>query len=253
MFNPFTGKTFKRSLSIGLGTAIAAVSLGNFSQVKVSFDNSDSLLSSVSFSADSFLPGSAAQAQTVASRADSWSSLESEIIAEHSRVRQNPQSYIPLLEAYLATMNEDGHIVGGCGPRCILTTREGRPAVQEAIDFLRQQQPVGALSASNNIAQAAKSHAHDQRGGQVGHVSSDGSNFMQRLSRFGVQNAGMGENIAYGSTDAQDVVMKLIIDDGVANRGHRTNIFASDWTSAGAGCGTHAAYRTVCVINYATR
>lgn len=248
MFNPFSGKRLKRSLGIGLSTAIAAVVLSNFSQIKVSFDSNSSSFSSLSFSA-----GSAAQAQMTARRPDSWSELEQEIVAEHSRVRQNPQSYIPLLEAYLATMNEDGHIVGGCGPRCVMTTREGRPAVQEAIEFLRQQQPVGPLGTSSNIARAAKSHAHDQRGGQVGHVSSDGSSFLQRLSRFGIENAGIGENIAYGPSDAQDVVMKLIIDDGVANRGHRTNIFSPDWTVAGAGCGTHATYRTVCVIDYATR
>ena len=185
----------------------------------------------------------------VAARPD-WSMIEENIILEHSRVRQNPQSYIPILENYLASMDAQGNIPGGCGQNCTLLTHEGQPAVEEAIEFLRVQPPVGPLSKSNSIDRVAKAHAADQVDGAVGHNSSDGSNFSDRLDKFGIQSSGAGENITYGLTTALDVVMNLIIDDGVANRGHRTNIFADGWTIAGAGCGPHAIYRSVCVINY---
>lgn len=181
-----------------------------------------------------------------------WSTVEQNLIAEHSRVRQNPQSYLPILESHLASMDAQGNIPGGCGQNCTLLTQEGRSAVEEAIDFLRNQSPVGPVSASSNIARAAKAHATDQVNGAVGHNSSDGSSFSERLDSFGIKRAGVGENIAYGPKTARAVIMNLIIDDGVANRGHRTNIFAPDWAVAGAGCGPHATFRTVCVINYAT-
>ncbi len=197
---------------------------------------------------DSLASSSVAQAQ---SASQDWATIEREIVAEHSRVRQSPQSYIPILEAYLATMNSQGEIPDGCGQNCTLVTQEGRSAVEEAIAFLRTQPAVGPLEYSDAIASAAKSHAIDQRGGEVGHVGSDGSRSAQRLERFGVENSGSGENIDYGSTSAVDVLMSLIIDDGVADRGHRTNLFSPDWTAAGAGCGTHATYRTVCVVDYA--
>ena len=195
--------------------------------------------------------GSSAQAQ-IALRPD-WSTLEQQILAEHNRVRQNPQSYIPVLEAYLSSMTADGHIIHGCGQNCVLTTREGRGAVEEVIAFLRQQPAMGALDASTQVARAAKSHARDQRGGATGHVGSDGTSFSQRLSQFGVENTAIGENIAYGAQSAEQVVMNLIVDDGVPSRGHRTNIFAPNWAVAGTGCGDHATYGTVCVVNYATR
>lgn len=182
-----------------------------------------------------------------------WSAIEQDMVAEHNRIRQNPQSYIPILEDYLASMNADGNIPNGCGRNCTLLTQEGKPAVEEAIRFLRNQQPVGGLSVSSAVAQAAKSHAQDQRDGATGHSSSDGSSFADRLNRFGVQNVAMAENISYGPATAQDVVMALIVDDGVASRGHRTNIFAPDWAIAGVGCGDHAVYGTVCVINYTSR
>lgn len=180
-----------------------------------------------------------------------WLTIEENLIIEHSRIRQNPQSYIPLLESYLASMDLEGNIPGGCGRHCTMLTQEGRPAVEEAIEFLRNQSPVGPVNKSSSVANAAKAHAADQLNGATGHNSSDGSSFSDRLDRFGIKSLSAGENIAYGPTTAQAVMMNLIIDDGVASRAHRTTIFADDWTVAGAGCGPHATYRTVCVINYA--
>jgi uncharacterized protein YkwD len=193
--------------------------------------------------------GSVAQAQTAAPL--NWATVEQNLITEHNRVRQNPQSYIPILEAHLASMDAQGSIANGCGPRCTLISTEGRPAVEEAIRFLRNQPPVGALTLSSGAAQAAKAHAQDQSDGTTGHTGSDGSSPAERVARFGVENAGSGENIAYGPTNAQKVMLSLIVDDGVADRGHRTNIFSPEWTMAGAGCGPHATYGSICVIEYA--
>ena len=180
-----------------------------------------------------------------------WSTLEQEIMAEHNRIRQNPQSYIPLLTDYLATMNAQGEIPNGCGQNCNLVTQEGRSAVEEAIDFLRNQPPVGALDPSAEIARVAKAHAQEQQGGAIGHVSANGQRAAERLRQAGIQATTVGESIDYGSTTAQSVVMSLLIDDGVADRGHRISLFSPEWTVLGVGCGPHARIRTVCVVDYA--
>ncbi|MEL7350521.1 MAG: CAP domain-containing protein [Cyanobacteria bacterium P01_A01_bin.116] len=194
------------------------------------------------------LAGEPAHAELVA-RA-SWSDVEQEILTEHNRLRQNPQSYVPILEAYLARMDAQGNIPNGCGSNCTLLTQEGQAAVEEAIRFLQNQAPTGALAYSAEAAQAAQAHAQDQRDGAIGHRGSDGSSPSQRLSQFGVESHASGENIAYGPQTAQTVLMNLLIDDGVADRGHRTNLFSPEWTMAGVGCGPHATIRTVCVIDY---
>ncbi|MBQ6566870.1 MAG: hypothetical protein IJL80_07420 [Treponema sp.] len=52
----------------------------------------------------------------------------------------------------------------------------------------------------------------------------------------------------------------LLVDDGIADRGHRYNIlnyapkdkdWASDFTHVGVACGSHGYYNTMCAINYA--
>ena len=190
-----------------------------------------------------------AQAQTPLP--SDWAKVEQDLIAEHNRVRQNPQSYVPILKSHLDKMNRQGNIPNGCGRNCTLTTQEGRPAVEEAIRFLENQPAVGPLTRSEGIAQAAKSHALSQQDGSFGHNGPNGSSPASRVARFAVENGGVGENIAYGPTTAQEVVMNLIVDDGVADRGHRINLFQPNWSLAGAGCGPHAGYGSVCVIDYA--
>jgi len=149
-------------------------------------------------------------------------------------------------------MNDEGEIVNGCGRHCNIVTREGRAAVQEAIDFLRQQGAIRSLEASTLVAQAAHSHSQDQANGALGHTGSDGSTPGDRIARTGVLHTASGENIAYGSTTGQEVILDLIVDDGVPDRGHRVNIFAPGWTHTGASCGPHEGYGLVCVINYIT-
>ena len=179
-----------------------------------------------------------------------WAQIEQDIITVQNQARQDPASLIPLLEERLANMDDAGRILNSCGPNCHLQTREGKQAVQEAIDFLRQQAAIPSLEAAPNVAQAAKVHAQDQASGSTGHAGSDGSTAAQRLDRTGALNISSGENIAYGPSTGQRVVLDLIVDDGVPSRGHRTNIFDPSWTHTGAGCGPHAGYRIVCVINY---
>lgn len=175
--------------------------------------------------------------------------LEQQILVEQNRVRQNPRSYIPLMENWLARMDSQGRV--RMNANTILVTQEGRKAVQEAIAFLRRQPAVGSLQTVSGLGKAAKAHAHDQKNGQTGHTGSDGSRSADRGKRYGQTYGCCGENIAYGPDTAQGVIMGLIIDDGVRDRGHRTTIFDPVYRVSGAGCGPHRTYGIVCVINYA--
>jgi uncharacterized protein YkwD len=136
--------------------------------------------------------------------------------------------------------------------RVPLRTEEGLAALDEAIAFLEAARPVGPLRFSEGLARAARLHAQDiGPRGSIEHTGSDGSRLRDRLNRQGRWQGLIAENISAGEDDARQVVIQLLIDDGIASRGHRTNLFNPDLHQAGAGSAPHRDYRTVTVIDYA--
>jgi uncharacterized protein YkwD len=87
--------------------------------------------------------------------------------------------------------------------------------------------------------------------GKTSHTGSDGTRVNNRIERYGQWRGICGENIMYGPSTARDIVVSLIIDDGVADRGHRRAIFTPDYTTVGTAFGYHSEYGIMCVQNFA--
>ena len=176
------------------------------------------------------------------------SSLATDVTAEMSKVRQNPASLIPYLENHRSQFRGLMYRNNGIN----MMTNEGTVAVDEAISYLRSCRPCSALTLSIPMSRAAQDHVDDQGPkGVVGHDGSDGSTSDGRVQRYGTWLYAFGENISYGPNTGLEIVAQLIVDDGVPDRGHRTNMFNPDFNVCGVACGSHAKYRNMCVITYA--
>lgn len=180
---------------------------------------------------------------------DFLTDVEKEVILELNKARTNPAAYAKVIEDYKR------HYVGReiqFAGRIPYYTQEGVSAVDEAIRFLKTAEAVPPLRVSRGLSYAAQAHVKDQGPtGLTGHSGSDKSTPRERIERFGEWGVTMGENISYGFWEAKEIVMQLIIDDGVKNRGHRKNIYNGGYRVAGVGFGPHHSFSRMCVIDFA--
>ena len=184
----------------------------------------------------------------IAKAADPGDNSASAIVREMSLARQNPALYAALIEEHRAFFQ--GNLIVRPG-RVAFRTKEGTRAVDEAIRYLRSASPRAPLAMSTGMSRAAADHCAEQAGGGMSHKGRNGSNTAERISRYGIWGGSWGENLACGRSGAREIVIALIIDDGVRGRKHRENIFNPAFNYAGAAVGSHATYRTICSIEFA--
>jgi len=91
------------------------------------------------------------------------------------------------------------------------------------------------------LIDACKDHVKDTGyPGIIGHIGSDGTSGPDsRLNKYGSSSASAKEVMAYGRTSAMQVLLQLIVDDGVANRTNRYTILDPSLTKVGYYSGTH--------------
>jgi hypothetical protein len=176
--------------------------------------------------------------------------LARQMLAETNLARTQPRlyaSYLRQLRPYY-----HGKVFTPPGSVSMVMTNEGLAALDEAIRFVSRQEPLPALSWSDGLAEAAADLVRDEgRTGDIGHEGRSSGSMRQRIERHGSWTRRIGENIGYGPTTARLMVVELIIDDGVPDRGHRKAIFNPAMRVAGAACGPHPVYQNMCVMDFA--
>jgi uncharacterized protein YkwD len=129
-------------------------------------------------------------------------------------------------------------------------TTEGAAAVREAITDVSSRLVQAEVTLDPLLTAAARDHVNDQsHTGYVGHTGSDGSSVESRVSRYAWWRVSLSENIDYSpAVHGSWVIQSLLIDDGVADRGHRANIYSTTSKVVGIACGPHPRYGGMCVI-----
>ncbi|MCR4823477.1 MAG: CAP domain-containing protein [Treponema sp.] len=181
-----------------------------------------------------------------ARNADYLSTVERDVILEMNKARTNPTLYA---ELYLEprTKKFSGNIYNDT-----IMTKEGVKVVNECISYMKKAKALPLLNPEKGLSLAAQQHSSTQgETDQTGHTGVDGSTPFTRIEKYGTYKTA-GENIDYGATSGREIVVSLLIDDGVSSRGHRKNIMNKDFSSSGVGyTKKHKTYGSVCVITYA--
>jgi uncharacterized protein YkwD len=180
---------------------------------------------------------------------------EKEMVYEINQVRSNPYSYLEYIEPMLReaetnlknfgkgsrnyslsyiTTTENNKQTTAIDTTWHYTNEEAVNALKTLVADLKKLKPLRILQPDPGIYMAAKKHAKDQEAHQwtLLHTGSDGSQPWDRISKFSPAMIGGGENIAgsYPKPSARDIVIQLLIDEGIPGYGHRYNLLNPQWT-----------------------
>lgn len=182
--------------------------------------------------------------------------VERDMIYEINRVRSDPKSYIQYLQPMLSSAKDKLETFGkgeknysvtfmssvknGIEIKTVDTTWhytnvEEVKAITTLINDLKKLKPLSVLKPDSGIYNAAKKHANDQNEYEwtLMHTGSDGSAPWDRILSFSPTMSFGNENIAGNSkkmVTARDIVIQLLIDDGIPGYGHRYNLLNPSWT-----------------------
>ena len=173
--------------------------------------------------------------------------IKREVIAESNRIRTNPKAYIPILEGYLK--NFDGNLLTLPDKHEILETEEGPRAYKEAIEFLKNQKPINVIEYDEEASKVALEYSKFLSNSKEGQVE-DENQIEQRVEKYLDYDYSISENIDFGGSTGVEVIVNLLVDDGVKNRTHRDNLFSDKYEYYGVGVFEHPDYDFCTVIDY---
>ena len=175
--------------------------------------------------------------------------IEEEIFNEHNKLRKNPKIYIQKLEK---SLNFYQNNILSKENEIPIPTYEGINAVKNAINFLRNQEPVQELIYSKEMSLSCKDLVNDiGPKGLVTHEGTEIKNIYNRLEQYCDWDGVIAENIDFGFKIPENIIMNMIIDDGDENRYQTKNLFYPDFKYVGIGVGPHRDYGICVVIEYA--
>lgn len=197
--------------------------------------------------------------------ANDYADLNQAVFTAHNRARTDPDYFAQMAEderqlfIYDSSGNptdqiclSDGFVAQSTTCSYRLNTQEGMPAWTEAVTYLQDfSTTLSGLTWSEGLSQACYDHISDTGPtGTVSHSGSDGSSSSDRIDRY-VTWTRNGENLSFSNVkDGYDVILQLLIDDGVSSRGHRNSIMSENFSHMGVSCGCHTSYTEMCCIAY---
>jgi len=130
-------------------------------------------------------------------------------------------------------------------------TQEGDAAVFEAIEFLKQQNPLPPLDFSSQLQQAAQYLVDDiAPKGIISLHCTNGMKPKHRIENFIRLDNIWGETQVSGVSKAKDVLLVLLVNDGNPDRQFRNTMFSEQHNLCGVASGKHKTHDNMVQIGY---
>lgn len=177
------------------------------------------------------------------------SSNEQAVLEEINAARAEPEKYIKYLEDYKKAFKGNTVFL----PNYLqVQTNEGVAPIDEAIAYLKQISKLGGYKFSDGLSKISNAQLTDlEENPSLGHKGKDGSNLQRRFAKFGSSGNFSAENISLYSEVPRQIVLMMIVDDGVQSRIHRKNIFSPNFKFVGIAFGKGRVGQGLCVVDFA--
>ena len=184
-------------------------------------------------------------------KADPWQSWDEELIrtlntAAHAAYLNDEEKKVIL---FMNMARYDGQLFSETFLKAYISEKrlENNSYIKSLRRDLKKVKQLKALMPEQDLTSVARDHARLM--GEKGRTGHDG--FKKRFEPLmGKPYLHVGENCSYGYERAIDIVLSLLIDDGIKDVGHRKNILAPDFNAVGVAIRPHKTYRVNCVMDF---
>ena len=175
--------------------------------------------------------------------------LAENIFQEHNNLRKDPKSYIEKLSKLESFFKDK---IFRHPNEIPIETYEGEDGIKNAIEFLKNQEPVKELIYSESLAKSALDHAdYIGKQGLHSHEGLNGSLLSDRIEKYTEWDGAIAESLQFCYKNAENIIMSLIIDDGSNEKYQRENLFSEEFQYVGIACAKHKTFKLCTVLNYA--
>lgn len=158
---------------------------------------------------------------------------EKKVVFYTNLVRMNPQLFLKT------------HVI----PYLDSTKTKRDKYVLSLIKDLEKAKPCDPYLPMKDLYLDARVHALDMgKAGAIGHNTSKGDNFQKRIVELKKTYTIVFENCQYGYDKALDVVIDLLIDEGIPDYGHRKALLNTSLKYVGVSFEKHKKYKWNCVM-----
>jgi len=173
-----------------------------------------------------------------------------EILDEINFVRNSPIKYIEYLTELLNYF-KNNNILLYPYTKIGIQTKEGKEAVNEAIDFLSIQSDFPTVEMNKYLNKIAEKYIEKIKYMDVNDI--DKEDLENEINQYGEYSGYFGRSIEFGGENAKQVIVNLIVCDGDEDRSQRESLFNETIKYVGIATSKHIIYGNCTVILYTTK